>query len=147
MLVRLGTLASLTLALAGWSPVSDGILWYVQSGETNQKTIDSAAQQDADKNMDIGRYYLGKRDYMGAINRFKFVVTQYPTSSDTEEALAHLAEAFLVLGRHSEAQNAVAVLDKKFPNGRWSVEAHSALKFAGLDPVEDEKSWMAAPFK
>jgi tetratricopeptide (TPR) repeat protein len=147
MLVQLRTLAFLTLALGGWRPMGDGILLYVQSAESGQKTIDAATQERADKDMNIGRYYFEKGNYLGAINRFKIVVTQYPTSSHAEEALARLAELFLAIGMPSEAQNAVAVLDRKFPNGRWSSEARSELEAAGLEPVENENSWMAVPFK
>jgi outer membrane protein assembly factor BamD len=148
MLIRLGTLAFLTLVLASWSPMNDSTLLYVQSAERSQKTFGSEMQERADKEMNIGRYYLSKHDYSGALHRFRIVVTQYPyaMSTDPEEALAHLVEIFLALGFPSEAQTAVAVLDRRFPNGRWSIQAHSALESAGLVPAENKNSWMAAPF-
>lgn len=127
--------------------MGDGILLYAQSAESNRKTIDAATQERADKDMNVGRYYFDKGDYLGAINRFRIVVTQYPTSSHAEEALARLAELFLAIGMPSEAQTAVAVLERRFPNGRWSSEARRALESAGLEPIENENSWMAVPFK
>ena len=46
----------------------------------------------------IGRYYLNKKDFTGAINRFKIVVTQYQTTRHVEEALMRLTEAYMALG-------------------------------------------------
>jgi outer membrane protein assembly factor BamD len=38
-----------------------------------------ARDQLAGKEMEVGRYYLKKKDYTGAINRFKVVVTKFQT--------------------------------------------------------------------
>jgi outer membrane protein assembly factor BamD len=48
--------------------------------------------------MDVGRYYMQKRDYTAAINRFKAVVTQYQTTRHVEEALFRLTEAYMAIG-------------------------------------------------
>jgi outer membrane protein assembly factor BamD len=100
-----------------------------------------------DNDLAVVRYYAGKRDYTAAIGRLKVVVQKCPTSSDTPEVLARLAEAHLVLGIASQAQTAVAVLERKFPSARFTVEARNALSSAGLTPVEDEKSWIALAFQ
>ena len=52
-----------------------------------KKKIEVARDQLAGKEMEIGRYYLKKKDYTGAINRFKVVVTKYQTTRHVEEAL------------------------------------------------------------
>ena len=52
-----------------------------------KKKIDMARDQLAGKEMDIGRFYMKRRDFVGAINRFKVVVTQYQTTRHVEEAL------------------------------------------------------------
>jgi outer membrane protein assembly factor BamD len=75
------------------------------------------------------------------------VVTKCSSSSEAEEALAHIAEIFPALNLAPEAQTAVAVLERKFPNGRWTIAAGSALRSAGLEPSEDERSWIARAFK
>jgi outer membrane assembly lipoprotein YfiO len=69
----------------------------------------------AAREMTVGRWYMVKRDYTAAINRFNGVVRQYPTSTFVEEALAGLAEAYLTMGITREAQTAGAVLARKFP--------------------------------
>jgi outer membrane protein assembly factor BamD len=145
-LIQLGTLVLLKLALVG-APISGGTLWYAQGSESTQKATDGATRDGADIEMKRARLYLGRRDYAAAANRLKIVVNQFPAASDTEEALARLAEAYLALGWHSQAQTAVAILDRKFPNGLWSVKARSELTSAGLEPAEDPNSWMAKAFK
>src|SRR6201987_5641804 len=55
-----------------------------------QSKLEGARDQLAGREMAVGRYYMDKRDYTAAINRFKTVVTQYQTTRHVEEALARL---------------------------------------------------------
>jgi outer membrane protein assembly factor BamD len=139
-MVRMAILAVLVLLLADWTHVSENDLPFTDNTKTAEKAVGGIADQNADKEMAVGRYYLAKHNHLVAINRFKAVVTQFQTSRHVEEALAHITESYLALGIASEAQAAVAELDRKFPNGHWSAVAHEALKSAGIEPVEDEKS-------
>ena len=93
--------------------------------------IDVARDQLAGKEMMIGRYYLNKKDFTGAINRFKIVVTQYQTTRHVEEALMRLTEAYMALGIVSEAQTAAAVLGHNFPDSRWYEDAYRLVKSGG----------------
>jgi len=52
-----------------------------------RRKIEGARDQLAAKEMTIGRYYEGKKNFIGAINRFKVVVTRYQTTRHVEEAL------------------------------------------------------------
>ena len=70
-------------------------------------------------------------------------MTQFQASRHVEEALALLTEAYLALGDVAEAQTATAVLSRKFPHGHWCAEAHDALRAAGLEPAENETSWIS----
>src|SRR3984885_14969746 len=63
-----------------------------------KKKVDMARDQLAGKEMEVGRFYMDKRDFIGAINRFKVVVTQYQTTRHVEEALERLTEAYVSLG-------------------------------------------------
>ena len=83
-----------------------------------KKKIEVARDQLAGKEMVTGRYYLNRKDFTGAINRFKIVVTQYQTTRHVEEALMRLSEAYMALGVASEAQTAAAVLGHNFPDSR-----------------------------
>jgi outer membrane protein assembly factor BamD len=90
--------------------------------------------QLAGKEMQVGRYYLERREYIAAINRFKLVVTDYQDTRHVEEALERLVEANLALGLVNEAQTAAAVLGHNFPNSRWYKDAYNLLKKKGVEP-------------
>ena len=115
---------------------------------TNAKRkIDIARDQLAGKEMTVGRYYMDKKDFTGAINRFKIVVTQYQTTRHVEEALLRLIEAYMALGVASEAQTAAAVLGHNFPDSRWYADAYRLVKSGGLEPAENKGSWISRAFK
>jgi outer membrane protein assembly factor BamD len=97
--------------------------------------------------MSVGRYYLSKRNYLAAINRFKTVVTNHQTTRQVEEALERLAECYMALGIKSEAQNAAAVLGHNYPDSRWYKDAYALLRSDGLEPQEDNGSWLSKAWK
>ena len=99
--------------------------------------------QLAGKEMEVGRYYLERRNYVGAINRFKTVVTEAQTTRHVEEALARLAEAYMALGVVNEAQTAAAVLGHNFPDSPWYKDTYKLLQSGGLEPHEDRGSWIS----
>lgn len=100
----------------------------------------------AGKEMEVGRYYLKKGSYLASINRFKNVVTNYQTSSQTPEALYRLAESYLALGVNSEAQTAAAVLGHNFPRSQWYKDAYNLVSSNGQAPIENKSSWMSKIF-
>jgi len=112
-----------------------------------KKKIDIARDQLAGKEMEIGRFYMKKRDFTGAINRFKVVVTQYQTTREVEEALERLTEAYISLGILDEAQTAAAVLGHNFPDSSWYKDAYRLVKSAGAEPSENRDSWISKAFK
>ena len=93
--------------------------------------------------MFIGRYYLEKRQYPAAINRFRMVIGRYQTTRQVEEALERLTEAYFAMGVTSEAQTAAAVLGHNFPDSPWYQDAYNLLKSNGLEPREDKGSWLS----
>jgi outer membrane protein assembly factor BamD len=107
----------------------------------------AARDQLAGKEMQIGRYYQERREYVAAVNRFKVVVTEYPTTRHVEEALFRLTETNLAMGLNSEAQTAAAVLGHNFPNSQWYKDAYKLLGSGGLEPVENKESWISKAFK
>lgn len=103
--------------------------------------------QLAGREMVVGRYYLQKRNYTAAINRFRTVISQYQTTNQIEEALARISEAYLALGIVNEAQTAGAVLGHNFPDSRWYKDTYTLLQSKGLEPREEESSWISKAFK
>ncbi|MCX7307626.1 MAG: outer membrane protein assembly factor BamD [Afipia sp.] len=112
-----------------------------------KKKIEAARDQLAGKEMSVGRYYMEKRDYTAAINRYKVVVTQYQTTRHVEEALARLTEAYMAIGIVGEAQTAAAVLGHNFPDSRWYKDAYNLVKSGGAEPSENKDSYISKAFK
>jgi outer membrane protein assembly factor BamD len=112
-----------------------------------KQKITMARDQLAGKEMEIGRYYMNKRNYTGAINRFKVVVTRYQTTRHVEEALLRLTEAYMSLGIIDEAQTSAAVLGHNFPDSRWYKDAFALMQSKGLEPNENKGSWISRAFR
>ncbi len=121
---------------------------YPDSEYTKQarQRIRATEDQLAGKEMEVGRYYLARRNYLASINRFKTVVTNYQTTRHVEEALYRLTESYYALGVTNEAQTAAAVLGHNFPQSEWYQQAFSLLKKGGLVPEESKGSWLSRAF-
>ena len=105
--------------------------------------IDLTLDHLAGKEMAVGRYYLYKGDYVGAINRFRTVVEQYQKTSQIAEALERLTEAYYALGVYSEAKTAAAVLGHNYPGSPWYKDAYELLQGHHLQPEIDQGSWIS----
>jgi outer membrane protein assembly factor BamD len=113
---------------------------YVEDAKTKMRF---ARDQLAGKEMQIGRYYLERREYLASIKRFRAVVETYSSTRHVEEALARLTEAYYAMGLASEAQTAAAVLGHNFPDSQWYKDSYALLQAQGLEPRENEGSWLS----
>jgi outer membrane protein assembly factor BamD len=93
--------------------------------------------------MNVGRWYQKKGQYLAAINRFRTVATDYQNTAHVEEALMRLTECYYALGIVNEAQTAAAVLGHNFPDSKWYKDAYQLLASKGLEPREDTGSWLS----
>jgi outer membrane protein assembly factor BamD len=116
------------------------------AADVKQK-IQVARDQLAGKEMEIGRFYLQKRNYTGAINRFRNVVAKYQTTRHVEEALQRLTECYMAMGIVPEAQTAAAVLGHNFPDSPWYKDAYALLRSGGAEPYENSESWISKAFR
>ncbi len=112
-----------------------------------RRKIEIGRDNLAAKEMEIGRVNQRKKNFIGAINRFKVVVTQYQTTRHVEEALLRLTECYMALGIVQEAQTAAAVLGHNFPDSPWYKDAYSLVKNGGFEPKEQEGHWLTKAFK
>jgi outer membrane protein assembly factor BamD len=112
-----------------------------------KRKIEVARDQLAGKEMDVGRWHLQRREFTGAINRFKVVVTRYQRTRHVEEALLRLTEAYMALGIVDEAQTSAAVLGHNFPDSHWYKDAYALMQARGLQPSENKGSWISQAFK
>ncbi|MFP1633531.1 outer membrane protein assembly factor BamD [Zhengella sp. ZM62] len=99
--------------------------------------------QLAGKEMQVGRYYLERREYIAAIKRFRAVVEEFSNTRHVEEALARLTEAYLAMGIVHEAQTAAAVLGHNYPDSKWYKDAYALLQQGGYAPEENQGSWIS----
>lgn len=113
----------------------------------SRERVRAARDQLAGKEMDVGRYYLNRRNFTGAINRFREVLVKYQTTRHTEEALSRLTEAYMGLGIVNEAQTAAAVLGHNYPDSQWYKDAYTLLQTGGVEPREDTGSWISRTFR
>lgn len=97
----------------------------------------------AGKEMEIGRYYEKKHDYIAAISRFRTVLENYQTTTHVPEALHRLVEVYLLLGIKPEAQTAAAILGYNYPGSDWYQDSYALLAGQGLKPEEHKDSWIS----
>jgi outer membrane protein assembly factor BamD len=109
--------------------------------------IDLTQDHLAGKEMEVGRYYLRRGDFIGAINRFRVVVERYQRTPQIAEALERLTEAYYAMGISSEAQTAAAVLGANYPGSRWYQDAYDLLAAHNLKPEANPESWISKLFK
>ena len=107
-----------------------------------QEKIRYARDQLAGKEMQVGRYYLERREYIAAVKRFRYVVENYSNTRHVEESLARLTEAYYAMGLTSEAQAAAAVLGQNYPESQWYKDSYKLLASQGLEPRENAGSWI-----
>ena len=96
----------------------------------------------AGKEMEIGRYYLQREEFLASVNRFIYVIENYQTTSHVPEALHRLVEAYLQLGVMPEAHKYAAVLGHNFPGSKWYQYSYAMLN-GEIDPkaAEEGKAW------
>jgi outer membrane protein assembly factor BamD len=81
----------------------------------------------AGKEMNVGRYYLHREEYLAALGRFQHVANKYETSSHVPEALHRLVEVDLALGLVVDAEKNAAVLGTNYPGSKWYERSYKLL--------------------
>lgn len=99
------------------------------------------------KEMEIGRYYLKRKHYAAAINRFRIVVEDFQTTSHTAEALHRLVEAYLALGLTDEAQTAGAILGHNYQSTEWYQDSFALLTGQGLSATTAGNNWLSSIYR
>ncbi len=73
----------------------------------------------ASKEMYIGRYYLEKKKWIPAINRFRTVLDDYETTIYVEEAIHRLVEVYYILGMKEESKKYAKLLGYNYKSSLW----------------------------
>ncbi|MET0241593.1 MAG: outer membrane protein assembly factor BamD [Sphingobium sp.] len=82
----------------------------------------------AGKEMEIGRFYERRRQWLAATLRFRSVVDNFQTTSHTPEALHRLVESYLSLGLVDEAKKAAAVLGTNYRGSEWYERSYKLIR-------------------
>lgn len=98
----------------------------------------------AGKDMEVGRFYLKRKEYLSATLRFRRVIERYQTTSHVPEALHRMVESYLALGMYDEAKMAAAVLGTNFGDTKWYRYSYSLMVDGKMSPEAKGDSWMAA---
>jgi outer membrane protein assembly factor BamD len=109
--------------------------------------FDLAFDHLAAKEMEIGRYYLKRKHYTAAINRFRVVVQDFQTTTHTAEALHRLVECYLALGFEDEAQTAAAILGYNYQSSPFYQDSFNLLKGRGLAPEARGDNWLSRIYR
>jgi outer membrane protein assembly factor BamD len=97
-------------------------------GKDAKLKIDLIRDHLAGKEMDVGRYYLGRQAYLAALNRFKNVVEGFQTTSHAPEALHRIVECYLALGILDQAQKTAAILGHNYPGSTWYSDTYALMQ-------------------
>lgn len=122
---------------------------YPESEYANSAILkfDLAFDHLASKEMEIGRYYLRRKHFAAAINRFRVVVEDFQTTTHTAEALHRLVEAYLSLGLTDEAQTAGAILGHNYQGSEWYQSSYALLTGQGLKMKSSGNNWLAQIYR
>lgn len=90
--------------------------------------VDLVNDHLAGKEMEVGRFYERRRQWLAATLRFRKVVDDYQSTTHVPEALMRLAECYLALGIPAEAEKAAAVLGANYPGSPWYQRAYKLIQ-------------------
>ena len=103
----------------------------------------------ASKEMHIGKYYLKRKKWIAAINRFKTVLSDYETTVYVEEALHRLVETYYKIGLVDEAEKYANVLGYNYQSSKWYEQSYKIFnkKYATLQDSKKDKKSILKRFK
>ena len=78
----------------------------------------------ASKEIYLGKYYLKKKKWVAAINRFKNILDSYETTIYVEEALHRLVETYYIIGLEKEAKKYASVLGYNYQSSEWYEQSY-----------------------
>jgi len=108
--------------------------------------LDLVRDHLAGKEMEIGRFYQRRRNWLAAATRFRNVIDQYQTTTHVPEALMRLTETYIALGIPQEAQRSAAVLGANYPASRWYRRAYALMQaYPNMRPLGRPQQQAAAP--
>ncbi|HEX8525556.1 outer membrane protein assembly factor BamD [Allosphingosinicella sp.] len=90
--------------------------------------IDLVSDHLAGHEMEVGRFYQDRGQWLASVIRFRNVIDDYQTTTHVPEALMRLTESYLALGIPEEARRSAAVLGANFPGTRWYQRSYELIQ-------------------
>ena len=87
--------------------------------------IDLVSDTLASKEIYLGRYYVEKKKWIPAINRFRRVIDDYETTIYAQEALHRLVEVHFIIGLEDEARKYAKLLGYNYQSSKWYEKSYS----------------------
>ena len=101
--------------------------------------LDLIANILASKEIYIGKYYMSKKKWIPAINRFKNVVNNYEKTEYVEEAIHRLVEVNYIIGLENEAKKYATLLGYNYQSSEWYKESYRVFNKDYEDPKDKIK--------
>ena len=105
----------------------------------------------ASKEVYIGNYYIDKKKWIPALNRFKNVLNLYDETEYVEEAMHRLVEINYILGLENEAKKYAVLLGYNYQSSEWYKESYKVFNKKYIDPKQkikkDKKNIIIRKFK
>jgi len=96
--------------------------------EDAEKKISLIMDHLAGKEMEVGRYYEARKDYVPAMNRYQTVIKNYPDTMQVSEAYYRLGVCYYALGIRARALDTLKKMKKDFPSVVWTKKLERVLK-------------------
>jgi len=102
----------------------------------------------ASKEMYIGRFYLQKKKWIPAVNRFKNILDHYKTSIYTEEAVHRLVEIYYRLGLIEESKKYATILGYNYASSEWYKKSYALFNQKYEEPtIKKDRKKLRKKFK
>ena len=99
----------------------------------SKKHLQKLKNHLAAKEINIGKFYQSKGDYLAAIKRYKVVLKDYRKSVLIPESIYRLIESYISLGLVKQSFYLYKILEFNFPKSKWKQEGSYLVKKYSLN--------------
>ena len=99
--------------------------------------------------MYLGKYYLKKKKWVAAINRFKNILEEYETTIYVEEAIHRLVETNYKIGLIEESEKYASLLGYNYQSSQWYEQTYKIFNqdYEASFEIKKEKNSVFQKFK
>ena len=99
----------------------------------SKKHLQKLKNHLAAKEINIGKFYQSKGNYLAAIKRYKVVLKEYRKSVLIPESIYRLIESYISLGLVKQSFYLYKILEFNFPKSKWKQEGSYLVKKYSLN--------------